>query len=150
MLFSNDLDKALAALILANGFAASGGKVNLFFTFWGLSVLRKDPAPSVRKGLIFKMFGWMLPKGAKKLVLSKMHMLGMGTGMMKAIMKKKNVLSLPELIASAKDAGVRFIACDMAMDVMGITRDELIEVDDVAGVATFAELAKKSDHTLFI
>ena len=150
VLFSNDLDKALAALILANGFAASGGKVNLFFTFWGLSVLRKDPAPSVRKGLIFKMFGWMLPKGAKKLVLSKMHMLGMGTGMMKAIMKKKNVLSLPELIASAKDAGVRFIACDMAMDVMGITRDELIEVDDVAGVATFAELAKKSDHTLFI
>jgi len=96
------------------------------------------------------MFGMMLPKGAEKLALSKMNMLGMGSAMMKAVMKQKGVLSLPELIQSAREAGVRFIACDMAMDVMGITREELIEVDEVAGVATFAELAARSTNTLFI
>ena len=150
VLFSNDLDKALAAMILANGFAAVGVKVNMFFTFWGLSVLRKNPAPYVNKNFISKMFGWMLPKGAEKLALSKMNMLGMGTAMMKDVMKKQNVLPLPELIANARAAGVRFIACDMAMGVMGIKREELIEIDDVAGVATFAELAKQGQNALFI
>lgn len=150
VLFSNDLDKALAAMILANGFAAAGVKVNMFFTFWGLSVLRKNPAPDVRKNLISRMFGWMLPRGAEKLALSKMNMMGMGTAMMKNVMKKQNVLTLPELIQNARSAGVRFIACDMAMGVMGITRDELIEIDEVAGVATFAELAKQGQNALFI
>ncbi len=150
VLFSNDFDKAMAALILANGLAASGAKVSIFFTFWGLSVLRKNPAPRIKKSLLARMFGFMLPKGAKKLALSKMNMLGMGDAMMKSIMKKKGVLSLPELIQSAKEAGVKFIACDMAMDIMGITREELIDVDEVAGVATFASLAKNSNNTLFI
>ncbi len=150
VLFSNDLDKALAAMILANGFAASGLKVNMFFTFWGLSVIRKNPAPYVRKKLISRMFGWMLPKGAEKLALSKMNMMGMGTAMMKSVMKKQNVLTLHELIQNARSAGVRFIACDMAMGVMGITREELIDVDEVAGVATFAELAKQGQNALFI
>lgn len=151
VVFSNDLDKVLAALVLANGLAASGAEVGIFFTFWGLTVLRKNPAPSVRKNLVSRMFGWMLPTGATKLALSKMHMLGMGTGLMKGIMKKQNIMSLPELIRSAKSAGVKFIACDMAMGVMGITREELIdEVDEVAGVAAFAELARKSNNTLFI
>lgn len=150
VLFSNDLDKALAALILANGFAAAGEKVSIFFTFWGLSVLRKKPAPPLRKDLLSRMFGFMLPNGATKLALSKMHMLGMGSAMMKSVMKKQGVLSLPELIASARGAGVKFIACDMAMGVMGITREELIDIDEVAGVATFAELAKNSGTTLFI
>ena len=150
VLFSNDLDKALAAFILANGFAAAGAKVSMFFTFWGLSVLRKKPAPPVRKDLISRMFGFMLPKGATKLALSKMHMLGMGSAVMKSVMKKQGVLSLPELIASAREAGVRFVACDMAMGVMGITREELIDIDEIAGVATFAELAKNSGTTLFI
>lgn len=150
VLFSNDLDKALAALILANGMAASGAKVNMFFTFWGLSVLRKEVAPPVAKNWISRMFGFMLPKGANKLALSKMHMLGLGSAMMKMVMTQKGVPSLPELIASAKEAGVKFIACDMAMDVMGISRDELIEVDEVAGVATFAALAERSHNTLFI
>ena len=150
VVFSNDFDKAMAALILANGFAAAGAQVTLFFTFWGLSILRKNPVPYVKKDLISRMFGWMLPKGALKLALSKMNMLGMGGAMMKSVMKRKGVLSLPELIRSAREAGVKFIACDMAMDVMGIRREELIEVDEVAGVATFAALAEKSGNTLFI
>ena len=151
VLFSNDLDKALAAMILANGLAASGAKVGIFFTFWGLSVLRKNPAPTLRRSLVSRMFGWMLPKGAEKLALSKMNMLGLGTAMMKDVMRRQNIMTLPALIKSAKAAGVKFIACDMAMGVMGLTREDLIdEVDEVAGVAAFAELAKKSTNTLFI
>ena len=151
VLFSNDLDKALAAMILANGLAASGAKVGIFFTFWGLSVLRKNPAPVLRRSFVSRMFGWMLPKGAEKLVLSKMNMLGLGTAMMKDVMRRQNIMTLPALIKSAKEAGVKFIACDMAMGVMGLTREDLIdEVDEVAGVAAFAELAKKSTNTLFI
>ena len=150
VLFSNDMDRALAALILANGFAAAGMKVSIFFTFWGLSVLRKKSAPRVKKNFVSRMFGFMLPRGATKLALSKMNMMGMGSAMMKSVMKKQGVLSLPELIAAARESGVRFIACDMAMGVMGITREELVDVDEVAGVATFAELAKNSGATLFI
>ena len=150
VVFSNDFDKAMAAMILANGFAAAGAKVTVFFTFWGLSVLRKNPAPYVRKDLISRMFGWMLPSGAMKLALSKMNMMGMGGAMMKSVMKRKGVLALPDLIRSAREAGVKFIACDMAMDIMGISREELIEVDEVAGVATFAEIAKNCNNTLFI
>lgn len=151
VLFSNDLDKALAAMILANGLAASGAKVGIFFTFWGLSVLRKNPAPVLRRSFVSRMFGWLLPRGAEKLALSKMNMLGLGTAMMKDVMRKQNIMTLPALIKSAKAAGVKFIACDMAMGVMGLTREDLIdEVDEVAGVAAFAELAKRSANTLFI
>ncbi len=150
VLFSNDLDKALAALIIATGMAAAGMQVSIFFTFWGLSVLRRNPGPQVKKSLINTMFGWMLPKGARKLALSKMHMAGMGTAMMKYVMASQNVASLPEMLENARAMGVKFIACDMAMGVMGITRDELIEVDEVAGVATFIARAKESGPTLFI
>ena len=150
VVFSNDFDRAMAAFILANGLSAAGMKVSMFFTFWGLSVLRRNPAPAVKKNFISRMFGFMLPKGPEKLALSKLNMMGMGSAMMKSVMKRKHVLTLPELIQSAREAGVRFIACDMAMDVMGITREELDNVDDVAGVATFAELVKDSGTTLFI
>lgn len=150
VLFSNDFDKAMAALIIACGMAASGAKVGIFFTFWGLSVLRKNPAPAVKKTLISRMFGWMLPRGASRLALSKMNMGGMGTLMMKQVMARENVLTLPELLAQARQLGVRFVACEMAMNVMGITREELVEVDDVAGVASFVEMAKNSNNTLFI
>ncbi len=150
VVFSNDFDRAMAAFILANGLSAAGMKVSMFFTFWGLSVLRKNPAPAVRKNFVSRMFGFMLPKGPEKLALSKLNMMGMGSAMMKSVMKQKHVLSLPELIRSAREVGVRFVACDMAMDVMGITRDELNDVDEVAGVATFAELVKSSGTTLFI
>jgi len=150
VLFSNDLDKALAALIIATGMAAAGMQVSIFFTFWGLSVLRKHPGPQVKKSLLSAMFGWMLPKGAQKLALSKMHMAGMGTAMMKQVMAGQNVASLPEMLQNARAMGVKFIACDMAMGVMGITREELIDVDEVAGVATFIARAKESGPTLFI
>ncbi|MFA6929826.1 MAG: FAD-dependent oxidoreductase, partial [Lentisphaeria bacterium] len=150
VLFSNDLDKAMAALIIACGMAAAGQKVGIFFTFWGLSVLRKNPAPLVKKSLISRMFGWMLPKGASKLSLSKMNMGGMGTMMMKQVMARDNVTTLPELLRQAKELGVKFIACEMAMGVMGITREELIEVDEVAGVASFVEMARTSNSALFI
>ena len=150
VVFSNDFDRAMAAFILANGLSAAGMKVSMFFTFWGLSVLRRNPAPAVRKDFVSRMFGFMLPKGPEKLALSKLNMMGMGAAMMKSVMNRKHVLSLPELIRSAREAGVRFVACDMAMDVMGITREELDNVDEVAGVATFAELVKSSGTTLFI
>ncbi|HCH85872.1 MAG TPA: pyridine nucleotide-disulfide oxidoreductase, partial [Lentisphaeria bacterium] len=150
VLFSNDLDKAMAALIIACGMAASGAKVGIFFTFWGLSVLRRNPAPAVPKGFLSRMFGWMLPKGAAKLALSKMNMAGIGTAMMKDVMKRQNVTSLPELLEQARQLGVRFVACEMAMNVMGITREELVEVDEVAGVASFVGMAKESNNTLFI
>ena len=150
VVFSNDFDRAMAAFILANGLSAAGMKVSMFFTFWGLSVLRRNPAPAVKKDFISRMFGFMLPKGPEKLALSKLEMMGMGSAMMKSVMRRKHVLTLPELIRSAREAGVRFVACDMAMDVMGITREELNDVDEVAGVATFAELVKSSGTTLFI
>ncbi len=150
VLFSNDLDKAMAALIIACGMAASGAKVGIFFTFWGLSVLRKNPAPAVKKNLVSRLFGWMLPCGASKLALSKMNMAGLGSAMMKRVMKQQNVTSLPDLLREARELGVKFVACEMAMKVMGITREELIEVDEVAGVASFAAMAKESSTTLFI
>ena len=150
ILFSNDLDKAMAALIIACGMAASGAQVGIFFTFWGLSVLRRNPAPRIRKSFMGRMFGMMLPKGAARLSLSKMNMGGMGAAMMKKVMAGQNVTSLPDLLQQARGLGVKFIACDMAMGVMGITREELVEIDEVAGVAAFVAMARKSGSTLFI
>lgn len=150
VLFSNDLDKAMAAMIIACGMAAAGRKVGIFFTFWGLSVLRRNPAPQVEKGVLSRMFGWMLPKGASKLKLSKMNMGGVGTAMMKKVMASQNVTSLPELMKQAKALGVRFVACEMAMNVMGMTAEELEYVDEIAGVASFVDMAKEGGNTLFI
>ena len=150
IIFSNDLDKVMAGLIVACGMAAAGSKVTLFFTFWGLSALRKDPAPEVPKNTISRLFGWMLPRGLHHLKLSKMNMGGLGTKMMKGVMKKQNVPTLDELLQQARELGVQFIACEMAMDVMGLKREELIEVDSVAGVASFAAIARNAGTTLFI
>jgi NADPH-dependent 2,4-dienoyl-CoA reductase/sulfur reductase-like enzyme/peroxiredoxin family protein/TusA-related sulfurtransferase/rhodanese-related sulfurtransferase len=150
VLFSNDLDKSIAAFILATGFASLGHEVSIFFTFWGLNVLRKDNPPSVVKDFLSRMFGFMMPRGAKKLALSKMHMMGMGTAMMKHVMASKNVDSLPALIKQAQAMNVKFVACEMAMDVMGIQKEELLDGVDSAGVANFAALAEKSGTTLFI
>ncbi|MDD3155285.1 MAG: DsrE/DsrF/DrsH-like family protein, partial [Victivallaceae bacterium] len=150
VLFSNDFDKAMAALILANGFAAAGMKVGIFFTFWGVSVLRKKPEVCRRKDLLSRMFGWMLPRGPEKLALSKMNFAGMGAAMMKQVMASKHVATLPELIRSAKASGVKFIACEMAMEVMGLAPEELDNVDEIAGVASFVELAQKQGPTIFV
>ena len=150
VLFSNDLDKALAAMILATGFATLGQPVTIYFTFWGLNVLRKEQPPPVQKDILSRMFGFMMPRGAKKLALSKMHMMGMGTAMMKHVMSTKGVLPLPELMRQAQGLGVQFIACEMAMNVMGLQQEEFIDGVATAGVAEFAALSAKSTTTLFI
>ncbi len=150
VLFSNDLDKAMAAMIIATGFASLGHGVSIFCTFWGLNVLRKESPPLVKKDLLSRMFGFMMPRGAGKLALSKMHMMGMGTAMMKHVMKNKNVGTLPELMKQAQEIGVKFLACDMAMNVMGIKPEELIDGVEIAGVANFAALSEQSSTTLFI
>ena len=151
VLFSGDLDKAMSAFIIATGAAATGMQVDMFFTFWGISVLRKKGAKTQGKSLVEKVFGWMLPKGAERLALSKMHMAGIGTMMMKNVMKQKKVASLPQLIEMAKQLGVRLHACEMSMGIMGIRREELLdEVEDVVGVATYIDDASESKVTLFI
>lgn len=139
VVFSNDFDKAMAAFIIANGAASMGYEVTLFFTFWGLNILRKEGAVSVKKNPIEKMFGWMMPKGPKKLKLSQMNMGGMGLGMIKGIMQHKNVASLPELIASAQANGVKMVACTMSMDLMGIKSEELIDGIEEGGVAMYID-----------
>ena len=144
------LDMAYPPLILANAARMSGIEAHLFFTFWGLNVLRKDQPPPVKKDILSRMFGFMMPRGAKKLALSKMHMAGMGTAMMKHVMSTKGVLPLPELIKQAQGLGVQFVACEMAMNVMGLQKEELLDGVATAGVAEFAALSAKSTTTLFI
>lgn len=149
VVFSNDLDKALASFIIANGAKASGKDVTMFFTFWGLNILRKSNA-KVEKGLIDKMFGMMMPKGADKLTLSKMNMGGVGSIMMKWVMKNKNISTLTELMQQAQESGVKFIACNMSMDVMGIKEEELIDGVEIGGVAKYISESNSANSNLFI
>lgn len=150
IVFSGDLDRVLASFIIANGAAAMGRPVTMFFTFWGLNVLRKPQKQSVKKTLIESMFGWMMPRGADKLTLSKMNMGGMGTVMMKKVMKDKNVDSLEALMKQAMKAGVKLVACTMSMDVMGIKAEELIDGVELGGVGAYLGDAEESDVNLFI
>ena len=150
ILFSDDLDKALATFVLANGAAATGQKVSIFFTFWGLNVLKKVQKPLVQKDLFGKMFGWMLPSSSLKLKLSKMNRGGMGSRMMRYLMKRKGVDSLEALRTQAQEQGVEFIACQMSMDVMGIHREELLDGVTIGGVATYMERADQANVNLFI
>ncbi len=150
IVFSNDMDKALASFVLANGAAATGKTVTMFFTFWGLSVLRKKKAPPVKKDLLGFMFGMMLPKSMKGLALSSMNFAGAGPKMMQFRMKQKNVDQLESMYAQAKMAGVRMIACQMSMDIMGITAEELLDGTEISGVATYMEAASTSGVNLFI
>lgn len=150
VVFSGDFDKLMAAFIIANGAASMGSEVTMFFTFWGINALRRPNPVPVSKTLIEKMFGWMMPRGAEKLKLSKMNMGGMGLAMIKGIMKKKNVPSLPELIESAKTAGVRLVVCTMSMDLMGIKRKELIDGIEEGGVATYLDNAEAGNVNLFV
>ncbi|GMQ55750.1 CoA-disulfide reductase [Vallitalea sediminicola] len=150
VVFSGDLDKALASFIIANGAASMGKQVSMFFTFWGLNILRKEQKVKVKKSVIEKMFGFMMPKGTKKLKLSKMHMAGMGSAMMKRVMRDKNVNSLEDLIKSALDSGVKIVACTMSMDVMGIKAEELIDGIELGGVASYLGDTDDANHNLFI
>lgn len=150
VVFSGDLDKTIAAFIMANGAASMGRDVTMFFTFWGLNILRKPEKVSVKKTIIEKAFGFMMPRGTKKLGLSRMNMGGMGAKMIRSIMNQKGIVSLEELIGSAKDHGVRIVACQMSMDIMGIHQEELIDGVELGGVATFIGSGEKSDMSLFI
>ena len=157
IIFSGELDKALAAFVLATGAAASGWDVTMFFTFWGINIVRackkesKDKDSAIDKDMTSKMLGGMMPECAEKLKLSKMHMAGMGTSMMKKRMKEKGVQSLAEMIADAKELDVKFLVCDMSMDIMGLQKEEFIEaVDEIVGVGTYLKESKGADVTLFI
>ena len=150
ILFSDDLDKTLATFVLANGAAATGKKVSIFFTFWGLNAIKKVRKPKVKKDIFGRMFGWMLPADSTQLALSKMNMLGIGSKMMRYLMRKKGVDSLETLRQQAIDQGVEFIACQMSMDVMGIKREELLDNVTVGGVASYMERAEQANVNLFI
>ncbi len=150
IVFSNDLDKAIASFIIANGAAAMGRKVTMFFTFWGLNILRKPEGNGVKKDFISRIFGVMMPKGSKKLSLSKMNMAGMGPKMIRYLMNKKDIFSLEALIEQARQNGIEFVACNMSMDIMGIKQEELIEGVTIGGVATFLGSVEESDMSLFI
>ncbi len=148
--FSGDLDKALATFIIATGAVSFGKKVSIFFTFWGLNILRKNQKVKVDKTTMEKAFGTMMPRGTEDLSLSRMNMMGMGTGMMKSIMKDKNVESLESLMENAVKSGVKLIACSMSMDIMGIKKEELIDGIKIGGVGTYLGDAQDSAVTLFI
>jgi NADPH-dependent 2,4-dienoyl-CoA reductase/sulfur reductase-like enzyme/peroxiredoxin family protein/rhodanese-related sulfurtransferase/TusA-related sulfurtransferase len=150
IVFSNDLDKALASFVLANGAAAVGKSVTMFFTFWGLSVIQRKDKPSVAKDLMGRMFSFMLPKHSGTLALSRMNFGGMGPAMMKGRMKSKNVDQLEQMMASALKAGVRLVACQMSMDLMGVTKEELIDGVEIGGVAAYMEAASEAGVNLFI
>ncbi len=150
IVFSGELDKAIASFIIANASAAMGRKVSMFFTFWGLNILRKPSKVRVKKDLLGRMFAMMMPRGSRRLKLSKLNMLGMGSWMMRGVMKKKNISSLEEMIRAALDNGVELVACTMSMDVMGIRQEELIDGVKMGGAAAMLANAEESDMSLFI
>lgn len=151
IVFSGDLDKVMAAFIIANGAAAMGDDVTMFFTFWGLNALRKtENIKAGSKSFLQAMFGQMMPKGPDKLGISKMNFGGMGASMMKMVMKQKNVTPLPELIQTAREQGIKMVACTMSMDVMGFSEGELIDGLEFAGVAAYLGEADEANVNLFI
>jgi len=152
IVFSGDLDKVLAAFIIATGAVAMGMEAVMFFTFWGTPVLRDSKKKAGGKDLMGKMFGFMLPKGRNAIKLSKMNMAGMGTAMMKSLMKKKNVASVDQMLEMAAELGVKIYVCEMSMSLMGFKKEEFIDYPnlDYVGVATFLEQAKNSKVQLFI
>lgn len=147
IVFSGDLDKALASMIIANGAASMGKQVTIFFTFWGLNVLKKQ---KIKKHGLAKLFDIMLPNGAKQLPISKMNMGGMGSKMIQTVMQKKNVDPLPVMINKAREQGVKFVACTMSMGIMGIEREELYDFVDFGGVATYLGDAEQANLNLFL
>jgi len=153
IVFSGDYDKLIAAFIIANGAAAMDDEVTMFFTFWGLCALRKPHGAGkagAPKSALQKMFAGMLPHQAEKTPLTKFHFRGMGRGLMKQVMKSKNVMSVQELMDSAREQGVKLIACTMSMDVLGIDKEDLIDGIEYAGVATYLAEADEGNVNLFI
>lgn len=150
VVFSSDMDRAIAAFVIANGGLSLGRKVTMFFTFWGLNILRKKNPPRLKKDVFEKMFGIMMPRGTFKLKLSQMNFFGIGPKLIRFIMRKKNIDSLETFIENAKKGGVRLVACQMSMDMMGIKKEELIDGVEIGGVAAYLGAAENSDNNLFI
>ena len=150
IVFSGEMDRVLAAFVLANAAAAMDDEVTMFFTFWGLNVLRKDHPPHPRKTLLQKMFGRMMPRGPEHLALSHLNFAGMGPVLMKKAMRDAHVLSLQDLVDSAREQGVKFVACTMSMDVMGIKAEELVDCVEFAGAAAYLGEADEANVNLFI
>jgi CoA-disulfide reductase len=150
VVFSGDLDKAIAGFIIATGAASMGRKVTMFFTFWGLNILRKPKRVKVKKGLFDNMFGMMMPRGSTKLGLSRMNMAGIGPKMIRMVMGQKNIAPLESMMAQARTMGIRLVACQMSMDVMGIKKEELVEGVEIGGVASYLAAAEEGNVNLFI
>ncbi|WP_044641545.1 DsrE/DsrF/DrsH-like family protein [Risungbinella massiliensis] len=150
IVFSGDLDKAIASFIIGTGAAAIGNQVTMFFTFWGLNILRKEQYIPVEKTFIDKMFAKMLPRGPEKLGISKMNFGGLGARMMKYTMKKKNIVTLQELMEMAQELDIKMVACMMSMDVLGIKKEELINGLEYAGVASYLAEANEANINLFV
>ena len=151
VLLSGDLDRAMAAFIIATGAAAMGMKVTMFFTFWGLNTIRRQGASSQAKDWLRRMFGFLNKGGAEQLPLSRFHFGGLGTRMMQKVMKQNKMPGVPELMETALDLGVRFIACTTTMGLMGISKETLIDgIDQFAGVTTYLAEAKQGSVNLFI
>lgn len=150
VLFSGDYDKAMAAYIIANGAAAYDHEVTIFHTFWGINALRKQEPVAVKKGFLEKMFAKMMPRGAEKLGLSKMQMLGMGPKMIKHVMNKHNALTLTQLIEMAQEQDIKLVTCTMTMDLLGLQQEELLDGIEYAGVAAYLADAEEGNVNLFI
>lgn len=150
ILFSGDYDKAMAAYIIANGAAVYDHEVTIFHTFWGLNALRKDESIQLKKGLLEKLFGKIMPRGANKMGLSKMNYAGFGPKMIKDVIKKHNAMPLPDLIEMAQDQDVNLVACTMTMDLLGLQKEELLEEIEYAGVAAYLGDAEDGNVNLFI
>lgn len=150
VLFSGDYDKAMAAYIIANGAAAYDHEVTIFHTFWGINALRKQEPVTVKKGFLEKMFAKMMPRGAEKLGLSKMQMLGMGPKMIKHVMNKHNALTLTQLIEMAQEQDIKLVTCTMTMDLLGLQQEELLDGIEYAGVAAYLADAEEGNVNLFI
>jgi peroxiredoxin family protein len=151
IVFSGELDKAIASFTIANTAAAMGMEVTMFFTFWGLNVIRKNRGLSKPKDFVRRMFGWMNPGGSGALKLSKLHLFGMGTGMMRGLMKKERMPSMAELISMAAAQGVHFVACTTSMNMMGLVEEDFIpEVKEFAGAASYLGAARQGHVNLFI
>jgi peroxiredoxin family protein len=152
IVFSGDFDKVMAALIIANGAAAMGDQVTMFFTFWGLNAIRKPQkvkAPG-KKSFLQKMFGMMMPRGINKLGLSKMNFCGLGVPLMNKVIKAEGAMTLPQLLEAAREQGVRLVACTMTMDLLGFKKEELLDGVEYAGVAAYLAEADEANVNLFV
>jgi peroxiredoxin family protein len=151
VVFSGEMDKAIAAFNIAVGAASMGMETTMFFTFWGLNILKRTDARSKPSGFIRKMLSAMSPKGPHKLPMSKLNMLGMAPIMMKKLMKSYSVPGVEEMLSLAKETGVKLIACTVTMELMGISKDILIDdIHSYAGVAAYLGEAADSDVNLFV